>query len=124
MAGKSSSLESAVFSVDMSIWVLLVMGVVKNSAVPQFKQTKEKVMSMVNEVLSQYPHAKKLSVYAIQVECPDCGGICKTLGKSIEPAVNNLLAIEPTIIPREFEMDLVQCNHCSKTFSLPEDAFC
>lgn len=81
-------------------------------------------MPMTNDKLAQYPRAKKLSVYAIQVECPECYGICKSLGKSIEPAVNELLAMEPTIIPREFEMDIVQCNNCGKKFSLAEDAFC
>jgi len=80
-------------------------------------------MPMLDSQLAQYPRAKKLAVIAIQVECPDCGALCKSLGSSFSNGVNSLLKEVPELIFLEFEMDLVECVKCSKKFSLPENAF-
>jgi transcription elongation factor Elf1 len=77
-------------------------------------------MPMYRNQLNTYPHARVLGISVIQVECPLCGHLCRSLGTPDPdmPGSSNL-----PFISRTQEMDLVECLNCRQQFSLPETAF-
>jgi hypothetical protein len=77
-------------------------------------------MPMYREQLAAYPRARVLSISAIQVECPECGHLCRSLGN---PDTGIPSSDIMPFITRSQEMDLVECLNCHKQFSLPEMAF-
>lgn len=103
------------------------------------EETRQRAGDMVahqecyNEAGGSAPKPKKAfveAVLAIQVSCPACGGLCRSLSwgalscLSVRPeAASEAAGGEIPVIFREQEHFQAVCIRCEGVFSLPTDAF-